>query len=280
MVDQSTPSPFAGQVALIATMHGKERALAPALEALGFSVRVAGSLDTDRFGTFAGEVERIGTMLDAARAKARAAVSRPPGADWILASEGAFGPSAAVPMLAEGKELILAWRLSDDLEVTALRTSFETNFAHIDAPDAPALDAFLERADFPGHALIVKAGGQVLGKGVQDRAALDRLIGSAKEPVRLETDMRAHLNPTRMGEIARAAEDLAARLASPCPHCSAPGFGLARVERGLPCSACGAATGRVRAEIHACPACGHERRKPRADGLEAADPGECPACNP
>ena len=271
---------FAGQVALIATMHGKERALAPPLEALGLSVRVADGLDTDRFGAFTGEVARTGTMLDAARVKVRAAVSRHPDADWVLASEGAFGPSAAVPMLAEARELVLAWRASDDLEVRTLKVSFETNFAHIDDPAPGALDAFLERAGFPGHAVIVTAGGTVLAKGVQDRAALNTIIAGAADPVRIETDMRAHLNPTRMGEIARAAEDLAMRLASPCPACSAPGFGLARVERGLPCSACGSATDRVRAEIHACPACGHGARKTRADGLEAADPGECPVCNP
>ena len=272
--------PFAGEVALVATMHGKQAALAPALEALGFQVRVADDLDTDRFGTFTGEVERSGTMLDAARAKVRAAVSRHPGADWVVASEGAFGPSAAIPMLAEAKELILAWRPSDGLEVTALRTSFETNFAHMDDPAPEALDAFLERVGFPGHAVIVKAGGAVLAKGVQDRAALDGLILEAAAPVRIETDMRAHLNPTRMGEIAKAAEDLARRLASECPACNAPGFGLARTERGLPCSACAAPTNRVLAEIHACPACGHEARKPRGDGLKTADPGECPVCNP
>ncbi len=272
--------PFAQQVALVATLHGKEAALAPALETLGFEVRAVDGLDTDRFGTFTGEVERTGSMLDTAREKARAALALPGAADWVFASEGAFGPSGAIPMLAEGKELILAWRPADDLEVTVLRPSFETNFAHIDDPAAAALDAFLERAGFPDHAVIVKASGAVLAKGVQDRATLERLIAQAEGPVRVETDMRAHLNPTRMGEIARAAEDLAKRLASPCPSCAAPGFGLTRVERGLPCSACGMPTDRVIAEVHACPACGHEACMVRADRLEAADPGECLVCNP
>lgn len=225
-------------------------------------------------------MERSGTILDAARDKARAAFALSPQADWVFASEGAFGPSAAIPVLAEGKELVLAWRPADGLEVTVLRTSFETNFAHVDAPEAPALDAFLERAGFPDHAVIVKANRAVIAKGVQDRAALERLTAQARGPVRVETDMRAHLNPTRMGEIAKAAMEMAQRLSSACPACSAPGFGRTRVERGLPCSACGTPTERVFAEIYACPACGHEARKPRADGLSAADPGECPACNP
>lgn len=272
--------PFAGRTALIATLHGKERALAPALEPLGFKVRVVEGLDTDRFGTFTGEVERTGSMLDAARDKARAAFALSPEADWIVASEGAFGPSAAIPMLAEAKELLLAWRPKDDLEVTALRASFETNFAHVDEPEAPALDAFLKRAGFPDHAVIVKAGGEVLAKGVSDRATLDRLIADAPAPVRIETDMRAHRNPTRMGEIAKAADELAKRLAAACPACAKPGFGLSRVKRGLPCSACGTPTDRVIEEVHACAACRHEAHKACADGLAAADPGECPACNP
>ena len=277
---ENAARPFAGQVALIATMHGKQAAIGPALEALGFKVRVADGLDTDRFGTFTGEVARSGTMLEAARAKARAAFARHPEVDWIIASEGAFGPSAAVPMLAEAKELILAWRPRDDLEASAMRASFETNFAHVDDPDAAALDAFLTRIGFPEHAVIVKAGGQVLAKGEQDRAALAGLLDDAGGPLRLETDMRAHLNPARMGEIAKAADDLGARLASACPACGAPGFGRVRTEPGLPCAACGARTDRVRAEIHACPACGHEDRRSRADGLQAADLGECPVCNP
>lgn len=273
--------PFAGQVALIATMHGKERALAPPLQAIGFDVHTAGDLDTDRFGTFNGEVERTGTMLDAARAKVQAAARAwRARADWVIASEGAFGPSRAVPFLAEGRELLLAWRPCDRLEVTVHRTSFETNFAQVEAAGPGVLDAFLERAGFPDHAVIVKGGGAVLAKGVQDRAALDRLVAEAAGAVRIETDMRAHLNPTRMGEIARAAEDLTRRLASACPACSAPGFGLTGVKRGLPCSACGTPTDRMIAEIHACPACGQEALKARADGLEAADPGQCPACNP
>ena len=280
MADPSPSSAFAGQVALIATMHGKQAALAPALEALGFTVRVADGLDTDLFGTFSGEVERAGTMLDAARAKVRAASTIHADAHWVFASEGAFGPSPAVPMLAEAKELILAWRALDLLEVKTMRASFETNFAHIEDPGPEALDGFLERAGFPSHAVIVKTGGSVAAKGVQDRAALKTIIAGAKGPVRVETDMRAHLNPTRMGEIAKAGEDLARRLATPCPACAAPGFGLVSVIRGLPCSACGTPTDRVIAEIHACPACGHEARTPRADGQTAADPGECPLCNP
>lgn len=273
------PPPFNGRTALIATMHGKEAALRPPLEALGFTVDVAAGVDTDRFGTFSGEVERAGDMLEAARAKAQAAFSLTAGAaDWVVASEGAFGPSPAAPFLAEARELIFAWRPADGLEVVEHRVSFETNFAAEDLAAGGDPSAFLARAGFPGHAVIVRAGDAVIAKGVTDAAELDAAV--AGRAVRLETDMRAHLNPTRMGEIARAGEALARRLASACPVCRSPGFGLARVERGLPCAACGTPTALVRAEIHACPACRHEAARPRADARREADPGECPACNP
>lgn len=272
---------FSGRVALIATAHGKQAAFAPPLERLGFTVQTPEGFDTDRFGTFSGEVERQGDMLNAARVKARAAfVHSGRSADWVIASEGAFGPSRIVPLLAEAKELALAWRPSDDLEVVATRASFETNFAHLDVTPQADLDRFLGRAGFPDHALIVRKGERVAAKAVTARDVLDRWIAKADAPVRLETDMRAHLNPTRMGEIAHLADTLAERLATPCPSCHAPGFGRTGIEPGLPCEACGTPTELVLREHWSCGACGHAETRPRADGRTSADPGECPVCNP
>lgn len=272
---------FAGQVALIATAHGKDAAFAPPLRRLGFTLQTPDGFDTDRFGSFSGEVERQGDMLDAARAKARAAfVHSGQSADWVIASEGAFGPSRAVPMLAEAKELAFAWRPADDLEVVASRASFETNFGHLEVTPDADLEGFLARAGFPEHALIVRAGDAVLAKAVTARADLDRAIATAGAPVRLETDMRAHLNPTRMGEIAALADMLADRLATPCPSCAAPGFGRTGVETGLPCEVCGAPTDLILRERWSCGSCGHYEARARADGRSSADSGECPRCNP
>lgn len=272
---------FSGRVALIATAHGKDAAFAPPLHRLGFTVRTVESFDTDRFGSFSGEVERQGDMLSAARAKARAAfVHAGQSADWVIASEGAFGPSRIVPLLAEAKELALAWRPESDLEVVATRASFETNFGHLDVTPQADVDGFLGRVGFPEHALIVRAGDAVLAKAVTSRADLDHALASAAAPIRLETDMRAHLNPTRMGEIAKLADTLTERLATPCPNCAAPGFGRTGIETGLPCDACGTPTDLVLREVWSCGACCHSETRPRADGRRSADPGECPACNP
>ena len=76
----------------------------------------------------------------------------------------------------------------------------------------------------------------------------------------LETDVRAHKNPTRMEMIRLAAMDLAARLNSLCPACGAP-------------------TRETRAEVHDCLKCAHRLTRERAD-RQYADPGRCDYCNP
>ena len=52
--DAAVPAPMAEPItAVLATMHGKERAIAPLLQrTLGLAVKVPPGLDTDRFGTF------------------------------------------------------------------------------------------------------------------------------------------------------------------------------------------------------------------------------------
>ncbi|WP_308194897.1 hypothetical protein [Micromonospora sp. R77] len=46
---------------------------------------------------------------------------------------------------------------------------------------------------------------------------------------------------------------------------------------GLPCRACGTATGRAGELVHGCPRCDHRVVAP-ATGV--AEPAECPRCNP
>ena len=47
---------LSGRRAVLATMHGKEEVIVPALAPLGLALSVCPGLDTDRFGTFSGEV--------------------------------------------------------------------------------------------------------------------------------------------------------------------------------------------------------------------------------
>jgi hypothetical protein len=86
--------------------HGKEAAIGPALAASpGLRVVVAAEVDTDRLGTFTGEVERPGPPRETALMKARLG-QRATGLPRALASEGAFGAHPHTFPTAAGLELL------------------------------------------------------------------------------------------------------------------------------------------------------------------------------
>ena len=268
----------------LGTMHGKAAAIAPPLARLGFAVVVPEGLDTDRFGAFTGEVPRAGTMVEAARAKAQAAIAAT-GLPVGLASEGAYGPHPLVPFLARGQELLLWHDSRTGQEIVETLADDAPIYDHVDKTEPADCDAFLARIGFPATAVVVASAAEPLrpiAKGIRDRAALDCAlqIARATGPVRIATDMRAHMNPRRMATIARLAGRFADRLGQPCPACGSPGWGRLRLTPGLPCAWCGGPSVLARGEVHGCTACGVERLAPRPDGLTTADPGCCPVCNP
>ncbi len=280
--------PYQNTVAVLASMHGKERVIAPLLQELGLSVAVAPGLDTDRFGTFSREIERTLSPLEAARAKIHAAFERAPHARVGLASEGSFGPHPFIPFLPLGQELVLLIDRDAALELTGRDASPATNFGHVVAPDLSSALSFAERSGFPGHGLIVvgcrdglPAPDLALIKDLPDRRALEAavarviaLCGAAF----VETDMRAHRNPTRMSAIGRATADLVRRYLSRCPVCAQRGFDITERLPGLPCAACGAATRLILTEVLSCTACNYREMRPAASAV--ADPGSCDYCNP
>ncbi|MEB3196613.1 MAG: DUF6671 family protein [Candidatus Sericytochromatia bacterium] len=286
----STGSPFAGRTAVMATQHGKVDLLAPLLqEALGITLVRAEGVDTDDFGTFTGEVPRPGDQRETAIAKAEAALALT-GADLALASEGSFGPHPMAPFLAANRELFVL--LDRRLELTIVASAFTTatNFSHAVISNPEAAWAFAERVGFPEHGLIVRDGpdpatARVVAKGIVTPAALDEALARALprgmgRSMLLETDMRAHLNPTRQKAIRLAALDLVARLQSICDACGTPGFALLEVIPGLPCGWCGQPTRLPLEELEGCLRCEHTRRRPYPNGERTADPGRCDLCNP
>ena len=281
--------PYAGRSAVLATMHGKEEVIAPALlSGVGLLVAPTPGLDTDQLGTFSGEIPRQGTMLDVAVRKARLGMSAT-GLPLGIASEGTFGPHPAIPFMLAGMELLVF--VDDDRKVVVSESLIAeaTNFDHLVVSPGEAFELFLERIGFPAHGLIVRPneGGSVeaLTKGIAARAALDRAIirAASHSPdgkARLETDMRAHFNPTRMKSLAALAQRLGRRLATLCPACGTPGFGRTGTRPGLPCEECGAPTQMVASEIFSCPSCDHRQDRLRFDGLSKAPARNCPECNP
>lgn len=282
-----SPSPYAGTRIALATSHAKEIALSPAFrEVLGADLVVPPGLDTDRLGTFTGEIERVGKMGEVALAKARLGMAAA-GLKLGLASEGTFGPDRVTGFLAEAVELLTFVDDERGLVASEVLTTLETNFAHavLTAGDDPG--PFLDRIGFPSHGVIVRpeAIQDFITKGLTERRDVDAAVTVAqgRSPVGravIETDMRAHMNPTRMASLAQLGERLARRLAVPCPACAAPGYGRIGSETGLACADCGTPTGLVAREIFGCTACGHRDSRRRSDGLTSADPGHCPVCNP
>jgi len=273
------PRPYEGQEAALATLHAKDRAIGPAFRRrLGLALVVPEGIDTDRLGTFTGEVPRPAGLHETAVLKARLGLEAT-GLPLAIASEGSFGPHPVIPFLAIAREALAFLDAGRGLTIIEERVSERTNFAALELTPQADIPGFLTRAGFPRHGLILRSGGEIV-KGITDPAHLAELLAKAEGASRLETDMRAHMNPTRMAEIARLAHALARRLATPCPACHCPGFGRVRAERGLPCADCGAPTSLVRGEVQACGLCGHELRLPRKDGLSAAAPAACSLCNP
>ena len=273
------------QVALL-TQHGKERVIAAALEpTLGCRVERVVGYDTDLLGTFTRDIPRAGMQLDAARKKARIGMSLS-GLPLGLASEGSFRPDPMMGILPWNVEFLI-W-IDDELDIEVVGVAQgKTNFAHVLAVSWEEAEAFASRVGFPAHYLVLRPTDENdprIHKGIADWSDLQTAFASALDQsasrcVFIETDMRAHANPTRMDNIRLAAEELARKLRSFCPACGAPGFWIVERLTGLPCEACGEPTRETRAEVHGCLKCTHRVIRERADVMYASA-GRCDDCNP
>lgn len=268
-------------------MHRKEMAIGPVfLDKLGLAIVVPEDLDTDQLGTFSGEIARPGSMEEVLIAKARLGLLKT-GLDIALASEGSFGPHPQSPFFPVGLEKIVLIDEATGLVAIEQYVDQFPCFASWEAETLDEVERQVRAKGFPDQALVVRPnlGPGPLRKGLQ---SADALAGAIHEAARasadgrafVQTDMRAHRNPRRMQAIRSTAERLAVRLGHACPACLAPGWGLKRVNRGLPCSGCGAPTLWVLEEVMGCFACDHETSMVRSDGLREADPAHCPCCNP
>jgi len=275
---------YAGQVVAFATRHRKELAVAPVFrDRLGATIEVA-DVDTDAFGTFAGDVPRTQSPLDTALAKAEAglaATTRKLG----LASEGTIGPDPTLPLTTSDIEILVFRDTEANITISQQHRSYEIVAVRTQARPTDDLEEFLVRADFPRHGLIVKPPTGSTGpitKGIVDEIALDRAVRRTSELTGvaiIESDLRAHFSPSRMANIAECARQLAERITTPCPECASPGWGPLAPARGLPCSNCRThIPTAVRADVSGCVRCPAVRESPRPD--QTVDPRWCPVCNP
>lgn len=280
--------PFKGRKLILATMHEKERVIAPLLvEHLGVEVIIPKDFNSDQFGTFTRVVKRTGNQLEAARAKVERAM-KDYGADLGISSEGSFGAHPSIAFIQSSLELLLFVDKKNGYEIRGHHRTSETN---MDGQYVTSLEEalnFARKVGFPEHGIIVRKSensNSEIHKNIQTEEMLTETIrkmlsGLFTKQIFIETDMRAHRNPTRMKAIAKATEDLIKNLESLCPQCHAPGFTAGDFEKGLLCSLCNLPTDLPKNDIYTCHVCNHEEKKPVILYGNKADPKYCGYCNP
>lgn len=271
--------------AALATRHGKERWIAPALAELGL-VCVVADVDTDAFGTFSGERPRRLGPEATVLAKAAAALAADPAAGWGVATEGSFAPHPEAPWITLHEELVALVARDRTEEVIGRASRFASvRQARVTSPDEAVRVAL--GWGFPEHGVLVVAGGldrPAPTRGVEKEARTPEALREAcarlggPDGVWLTSDLRAHRHPPRGEGLAAACEDLLARARESCPGCGRAGFGLVALVPGRRCGDCGTPTDAPRARREGCRHCEQVRITPIPG--PPADPGRCPRCNP
>lgn len=286
--DNSSSHPYNGCKAVLATMHGKQNAIErPLYDRLGISLEIPENLNTDIFGTFAGEIEREHSPIKTLRKKIKAGMELI-GLPYGIGSEGSFGPHPTIPFVAGHHEVILWIDENHGIEIKEQLIGTRTNYDSKVVKSYHGLKDFLKNVRFPSHALIVrqnKGTNSEIFKGLKDLSSLKEAIqkcasASLDKKALVQTDMRAHMNPTRMKAIRRVTLKLVERMSTLCSECGSPGWGLIDVIKGLPCRGCGLPTSQVSKEVYGCSACTVKKKMPRKDGKRRGDPMYCQWCNP
>ncbi len=267
------------------TLHGKEKIISQAFSAWQWEV-VALPVDTNRLGTFTGEVERPADPLATAWMKLEAGLPHAAGFDLLIASEGSFYPHPEVPLITLNTELLVLRDLRNNRQYQAAHTDYFPLSVREQVNHWQQLEDLAARLDFPQQGLILpgvqeKSVARQYLKDLHDMDALRQGFEQLQKhgaAIWVETDFRALHAPLRQSHIAAAAGRLLEKLQCHCPACEEPGFGKTAPLSGLPCSWCGTPTRLTRSWMHRCEVCHHEVEMAVAE--TAADPGYCDRCNP
>lgn len=281
---------YAEKNILLTTMHRKELYLEAACKKiLGASLlTLDGKIDTDALGTFSGEIERKGTQKEVVLKKCKLGLER---SDFTLgiANEGSFGPHPQIPFIPASFETLVFVDKVRQIEIFETMLFKETNYRHATYNASDDLTDFLKLSLFPSHGLIVKpnicSDKTVLFKGIQNIIELKKAINfcikySTDNQVHIETDMRAHMNPTRGVNLRKLGIRLFRRLSRLCPCCQSPGWGITSLKKGRPCLLCHYPTELPTNYIWSCVQCPHQKEQLFPNGMSYSDPTYCKLCNP
>ena len=278
--------PYVHKRIALTTKHDKLRFIKPAFDEYVGCELFEVNLDTDQLGTFSGEIERIAPPLETAIQKARLGMKET-GLLLGIASEGSVGPDPVVPFIHSNIEQLVLVDDENGIVISEIHRSFDITAATITAAPDQDLTSFLEKADFPNHALIVRPNTQIKSNCIKGITNYEQLMGaidisSQLSPngfVVIESDLRAMHSPSRQRNIEEVAKLLAMRVNLLCPNCQIPGWGRVGYEKGLNCSECELENpDAIRQEKLGCVKCDHvELGKVIASVL---DPAQCNFCNP
>ncbi len=276
---------YSDRTVAIATQHSKEQAISPLLyKKLKLLSIVPYGINTDLLGTFSGEISRDGSPLNTARKKCDLAYAL--GFDLVISSEGSFGPHPTIPFIHCDEEIILMKDYQTDEEILASHISINTNFSAKAIQSLDELAKFSEEVFFPSHGIIMKDKDCDFNY-VNKEILIESDLVNAFEYCMMqygncfvETDMRAHKNPTRMRAIEEVCWKLIDKVKTLCPICSKPGFSVHDQIRGLPCALCYMPTKSIHTHISVCQKCGHREDKTFPNNKEYEDPQYCDFCNP
>jgi hypothetical protein len=271
---------------VITTMHGKEHVIAPLVKKhLGLDSQVCDSIDTDQFGTFSGEIERVDDPVTTVRKKILEGL-RASGATLGIGSEGSFGPHPNMPFVHANQEVVMLIDLENNLEVYDSYICTDTNHAQKEIHSMKDLIDFANEIGFPRHGIILKQMSEGKVKRVRKGIVTWDLLYAEAYHIQTvdckliaETDMRAHLNPTRMKAIEKATELMLEKVFNRCPECQWPGFSCIDSKPGLPCKQCGTPTKLAYTRTYQCKNCDYTDERFYSNGTKA-DPAYCDNCNP
>jgi len=277
---------FENRKLVIATKHQKEKVIAPLFEKdLGVKCFAPINFDTDKLGTFTGEIERKDDPITTLRNKCLQAMEVS-NCDLGIASEGSFGSHPSIFFVHADDELLIFIDQKNNLEIIERELSTKTNFNGAEIKKEKELIDFANSVNFPSHALILrkaKDDNTAIIKGITDWNLLKASFQMMTEKygsAYAETDMRAMYNPTRMEVIAKAAIKLVEKIKSLCPKCSTPGFGITEARKGLPCSLCGFKTRSTLSYLYQCEKCAFIKEEKYPHNKTEEDPMYCDICNP
>lgn len=277
---------FQGRKLLIATKHQKEVVIAPLFEKqFQLECIVAKNFDSDILGTFSGEIERKLDVIETLRQKCLLAIKNTD-FDFVIASEGSFGAHPSLFFVAADEEFMMFKDLKNNIEIIAKSLSTETNFDGMLVKNSSEIEDFAKKVKFPSHGIILKSSEknpEIIIKDIQTVSELKEnfhQLNKKYSDVFVETDMRAHKNPSRMFVIKETAQKLIEKINSLCPSCHFPGFDVKEVHSGLPCSSCGFKTKATFSHTYSCSNCDYKEEKLFPFDKKYEDPMYCDYCNP